>query len=60
LLIFAFGGKIVWITGLVMGVGQLIGAQVGARLAIKNGAAIIRPLLVVVCLAMAAKLLLAS
>jgi uncharacterized protein len=60
LLIFALGGKIVWITGLVMGVGQLIGAQVGARLAIKNGVAIIRPLLVVVCLAMAAKLLFAS
>ena len=58
LLIFALGGKIVWITGLVMGIGQFIGAQVGARLAIKNGAVIIRPLLVVVCLAMAAKLLL--
>ena len=58
LLIFAFGGKLVWITGLVMGVGQLIGAQLGARLAIKNGAKIIRPLLVVVCLAMAARLML--
>ena len=58
LLIFALGGKIVWITGLVMGVGQLIGAQLGARLAIKNGAKIIRPLLVFVCLAMAARLML--
>jgi uncharacterized membrane protein YfcA len=58
LLMFALGGKIVWIVGLVMGVGQLIGAQVGARLAIKNGAAIIRPLLVVVCIGMAVKLLL--
>lgn len=60
LLIFALGGKIVWLTGLVMGVGQLIGAQVGSHLAIKNGATIIRPLLVVVCVAMAAKLLFAS
>lgn len=56
LLIFACGGKIVWITGLVMGLGQIIGAQIGARMAIKNGAAIIRPLLVIVCLGMATKL----
>jgi uncharacterized protein len=58
LLMFALGGKIVWAVGLTMGVGQLIGAQVGARLAIKNGAAIIRPLLVLVCIGMAVKLLL--
>jgi uncharacterized protein len=58
LLMFALGGKIVWVVGLVMGVAQLIGAQVGARLAIKNGAAIIRPLLVIVCIGMAVKLLL--
>lgn len=58
LLMFALGGKIVWITGLTMGVAQLIGAQLGARMAISNGAALIRPLLVVVCIAMAVKLLL--
>jgi uncharacterized protein len=57
LLVFALSGKIIWIVGLVMGVAQLIGAQVGARLAIKNGAAIIRPLLVIVCIGMALKLL---
>jgi len=57
LAMFAAGGKIVWLTGLVMGIGQVIGAQVGAHIAIKNGAAIIRPLLVIVCLVMAAKLL---
>ncbi len=57
LIMFAIGGHIIWVVGLCMGVAQLIGAQVGARLAIKNGAAIIRPLLVVVCIAMAAKLL---
>jgi uncharacterized protein len=58
LLMFALGGKIVWTIGLCMGVGQFIGAQCGARLAIRDGAAIIRPLLVVVCIAMAIKLLL--
>jgi uncharacterized membrane protein YfcA len=58
LLMFMLGGHIVWFTGLVMGAGQVIGAQVGSHIAINNGAKIIRPLLVVVCLAMAAKLLL--
>lgn len=58
LLIFILGGKIVWTIGLTMGVAQLIGAQLGARLAISNGAKIIRPLLVLVCIAMAIKLLL--
>ena len=60
LAVFAAGGKIVWVTGLVMGIGQLLGAQLGARLAINNGAKIIRPLLVVICLAMAARLLVST
>ena len=54
---FAFAGKIVWTVGLAMCAGQIIGAQVGSRLAIRHGAAIIRPLLVMVCCAMALKLL---
>jgi uncharacterized protein len=58
LLIFAFSGKIIWVVGLTMGVAQFIGAQLGSRLAMKQGAKIIRPLLVVVCCAMALKLLL--
>jgi uncharacterized protein len=57
LLMFAFGGKIFWTIGLVMGLAQIAGAQLGSRLAIRNGAAIIRPLLVVVCVAMALRLL---
>ena len=58
LLVFAMSGKVVWIVGLAMGVGQFAGAQIGSRLAIRNGAALIRPLLVVICMAMAIKLLL--
>jgi uncharacterized protein len=60
LFMFAVSGKIIWTIGLCMGVGQFIGAQLGARLAIRNGATIIRPLLVTVCIAMAVKLLLDS
>lgn len=58
LLIFALSGKVVWVVGFAMGVGQFIGAQIGSRLAIRNGAALIRPLLVIICIAMATKLLL--
>jgi uncharacterized membrane protein YfcA len=57
LLIFAFTAKIVLVIGLVMGLAQLVGAYIGAHVAIRNGAKIIRPLLVLVCIAMAIRLL---
>jgi len=55
--IFAASGVIIWKVGLLMGVGQFLGAQTGSRLAMKSGARIIRPLLVVTCIALAIKLL---
>lgn len=57
LIMFALGGKIVWTIGLTMGLAQLLGAWIGAHVAIANGAKVIRPLLVLVCIAMAVKLL---
>jgi uncharacterized protein len=56
LLMFILSGKIIWMIGLSMGAAQLIGAQLGARVAIANGAKIIRPLLVVMCVGMAVRL----
>ncbi len=56
LLMFMLGGKIVWVVGLCMGVAQIAGAQLGARVAIANGARVIRPLLVMVCVGMAVRL----
>jgi uncharacterized protein len=56
LVMFAIGGKIIWMVGLPMGLAQFAGAQIGARLAIANGAKIIRPLLVIMCIAMAIRL----
>ncbi|MCV3764405.1 TSUP family transporter [Rhizobium sp. TRM95796] len=56
-LVFTISGVISWKTGLVMGAGQFLGAQVGSKLAMKNGAKIIKPLLVVTCIALAVKLL---
>ena len=56
LLFFLMGGHIVWVAGLLMGVGQSLGAQLGAHMVIRNGAAIVRPMLVVASLAITAKL----
>ncbi|MFR9719576.1 TSUP family transporter [Aeromonas diversa] len=59
LLFFALGGKVVWSVGLVMAVGQFLGARLGSRLVISKGVRLIRPLLVTVSLIMSVKLLLA-
>lgn len=56
-LVFLVSGAILWKIGLLMGLGQFLGAQVGSRFAMNNGAKIIKPLLIVSCLAMAIKLL---
>lgn len=55
--VFALAGTIVWWLGLLMGAGQSAGAMLGARTAMARGRRVIRPLLVLVCLAMAARLL---
>jgi uncharacterized protein len=58
LLVFALSGKIMWLIGLTMGAAQFAGAQLGSHVAMNQGAKIIRPLLVIVCCAMAVRLLL--
>ena len=54
---FAFAGVIVWKVGLLMGIAQFLGARLGAGLAIRNGAKLIKPLLVLTCVALAIRLL---
>ncbi|MEO0496233.1 MAG: TSUP family transporter [Pseudomonadota bacterium] len=56
-LVFAAGGTVLWSVGLMMGAAQIAGATFGARLAMKSGSLIIKPLLVITCLTMAARLL---
>ncbi len=55
--IFAVGGHVLWAVGLMMAVGQVAGGWLGSHAAMRFGPRIIRPLLVVICLAMVAKLL---
>lgn len=57
LLAFAVVATPWWMTGLAMGMAQIFGARLGASLAQKIGARLIKPLLVCTTLAMAAKLL---
>ncbi|MDI4497959.1 hypothetical protein E6P70_03725 [Moraxella nonliquefaciens] len=56
LIFFILGGQVVWVLGLVMMVGQLIGAYLGSHMVVKGGAKLIRPVIVVVCFCMVAKL----
>ena len=57
LLVFAVVAKPVWMLGILMGLAQMAGAGLGSRLAIRIGSRLIKPLLVVTSLALAAKLL---
>lgn len=57
LIVFAIGGSIWFLHGIVMAVGQIIGARIGARLAVKKGITVIRPLYITVVLATIVKLL---
>lgn len=56
LLLFALGGQIVIFVGLIMGVGQFLGANLGAKVAMHFGSALVRPLIVIVSFFMSAKL----
>jgi len=57
-LVFAAVGAVAWKIGLIMGVAQFLGARIGAALAMRVGARLIKPLLVVVSVALAIRLLL--
>jgi len=55
--VFIYHGKVQWMPGLVMAIGNLIGGTVGAKLAIKKGQNLIFAFLILVMIATGAKLL---
>jgi hypothetical protein len=57
LLAFLWGGQVHYLAGLAMGVGQLVGARLGARMVIRRGTKFIRPVFITVVLALTLKLL---
>ena len=56
-LFFALGGHVFWLLGLCMGAGAMAGGWLGSHTALKFGARLIRPLLVVISLALTGRLL---
>lgn len=54
---FALVGAVNWKIGLLMGGAQFAGARLGAALAMKKGARLIKPLLTTICILLAARLL---
>ena len=57
LAVFLVLGQAFYVIGLSMAVGQTAGAYAGSRMAMKHGAALIRPLIVVVTILVAIRLL---
>jgi uncharacterized membrane protein YfcA len=56
-LLFALGGKMMWLLGLCMAAGAMAGGWIGSHTAMRFGARLIRPLLVTISLGMTARLL---
>ncbi|WP_269082094.1 TSUP family transporter [Demequina salsinemoris] len=59
LIVFVIAGKVVWIVGGVMALGQLCGAWIGSRLLLRVNPLVLRVLIVVVSVAMLVRFLLA-
>lgn len=57
LMLFAYGGFVIWSIGLVMALGQFTGARLGSHMAMTHGAKLIRPILVTVSVVMTAKII---
>ena len=56
-LFFAIGGKMLWLLGLCMAAGAMLGGWIGSHTAMRFGAQVIRPLLVILSLGLTARLL---
>jgi uncharacterized membrane protein YfcA len=56
LLVFALGGKVVWLLGLAIGLGAMLGGFLGSHSAMRMGAKLIRPLLATISILLTARL----
>ncbi len=56
-IMFAIGGKMVWLLGLTMAIGAMLGGFLGSRFAMRHGARIIRPLMIAASLGLTGKLI---
>lgn len=56
LILFALGGKIVYLAGIPMAISMIFGAWVGTHIAINNGAKVIKPIFITIALLLVIKL----
>jgi uncharacterized membrane protein YfcA len=59
LAIFAYGGKVRWLPGLILALGNTLGGWIGVRLSLSRGERYLRPALAVCVVAFAVKLIVA-
>jgi uncharacterized protein len=57
LVVFIAGGKVIWLLGLCMAAGAMTGGWLGSHFALRHGARLIRPLLIVTSLALTGRLI---
>jgi uncharacterized membrane protein YfcA len=57
LVLFGLNGKLVYMYGIPVGICMIFGARIGTKLALKNGARLIKPIFVVMSLGVAIKML---
>jgi len=55
IMVFGINGKVIWQIGVIMGVANISGAIIGARLAIKGGSTLVRKVFLLVTLALIVK-----
>lgn len=55
--LFILGGKVIFLAGITMATGQIIGSKIGAGLAIKRGAKFIRPIFITIVILTTLKLI---
>jgi len=60
LIIFLLGNHVLFVSGIVMGIGQLLGARLGSRAVIKQGVRLIRPIFITIVVLISLKLLYTS
>lgn len=60
MVIFMLGGHVLWSLAIVMAIAQFIGARLGSNLVISRGAALVKPVIIIVTLAIAIKLLITA
>ncbi len=57
LIVFFLGGRVVWLAGAAMAIGQIAGSRLGSALVLKKGANLIRPVYITVVLLIMVKLI---